>query len=33
MRLFLDDERKTPVGWIRVYWPDEVVELLKLARL
>lgn len=28
MRVFLDDERSTPEGWVRVYWPDEAVELL-----
>ena len=29
MKVYLDDERKTPDGWVRVYWPDEVIELLK----
>ena len=29
MRVFLDDERDTPEGWTRVYWPDEAIELLK----
>jgi len=29
MRVFLDDERATPSGWIRAYWPDEVTALLK----
>ena len=28
MKVYLDDERTTPVGWVRVYWPDEAVELL-----
>ena len=28
MKVFLDDERPTPDGWIRAYWPDEVVNLL-----
>ena len=28
MRIFLDDERSTPAGWIRTYWPDEVIALL-----
>jgi hypothetical protein len=28
MRIFLDDERATPEGWIRAYWPDEVIALL-----
>lgn len=29
MRVFLDDERATPEGWVRVYWPDEAIELLE----
>ena len=29
MRVFLDDERATPVGWVRAYWPSEVVALLE----
>ncbi|MEA9421923.1 cyclic-phosphate processing receiver domain-containing protein [Aeromonas caviae] len=29
MRVFLDDERTTPAGWIRVYWPSEAIALLK----
>ena len=33
MRVFLDDERNTPEGWIRVYWPDEVIELLKTGEV
>jgi hypothetical protein len=33
MRVFLDDERNIPEGWFRVYWPDEVIELLKTGRL
>lgn len=28
MRVFLDDERGTPDGWVRVYWPDEAIALL-----
>lgn len=28
MRVFLDDERATPDGWVRVYWPDEAIALL-----
>jgi hypothetical protein len=28
MRVFLDDERETPEGWVRVYWPSEAIELL-----
>ncbi len=29
LRVFLDDERTTPEGWVRVYWPDEAIELLE----
>lgn len=29
MNVFLDDERATPEGWIRVYWPDEAIALLE----
>jgi hypothetical protein len=28
MKVFLDDERVTPDGWTRVYWPDEAIALL-----
>jgi hypothetical protein len=29
MRIFLDDERPTPQGWVRAYWPQEVISLLE----
>ncbi len=29
MNVYLDDERPTPAGWVRAYWPDEVIALLK----
>lgn len=29
MKVFLDDERETPPGWIRARWPDEVITLLE----
>ncbi|MBF0266658.1 MAG: hypothetical protein HQL46_15455 [Gammaproteobacteria bacterium] len=29
MKIYLDDERKTPKGWIRVFWPDEAIKLKK----
>ena len=28
MKIFLDDIRNTPDGWVRCYWPDEVLSLL-----
>ena len=33
MQVFLDDERATPEGWTRVYWPDEAIELLKQGKV
>lgn len=33
MRVFLDDERETPEGWVRVYWPDEAIDLLKTGKV
>lgn len=29
MKIYLDDCRPTPPGWVRCYWPDEVVALLE----
>ncbi len=29
MRVFLDDERATPDGWTRAYWPSEAIALLE----
>lgn len=29
MKVFLDDERATPEGWMRVYWPSEAIALLQ----
>lgn len=29
MKVYLDDERSTPKGWVRTYWPEEAIELLK----
>ena len=29
MKVFLDDERQTPEGWHRVYWPEEAIALLE----
>ena len=33
MRIFLDDERKTPKGWVRTYWPNEVIDFLKTGQV
>lgn len=29
MKVYLDDERSTPDGWVRVYWPGQAIELLR----
>jgi hypothetical protein len=29
MKVFLDDERVTPEGWMRAFWPEEVIALLE----
>ena len=33
MKVYLDDERSTPDGWVRVYWPDEAIELLRTGNV
>lgn len=29
MRVYLDDVREAPVGWVRAHTPDEVIDLLR----
>ena len=29
MKIYLDDERPCPSGWVLARWPDEVIEHLK----
>ncbi|WP_028228674.1 cyclic-phosphate processing receiver domain-containing protein [Paraburkholderia ferrariae] len=33
MKVFLDDERSTPNGWVRTFWPEEVIALLKTGKV
>ncbi len=33
MKVFLDDERSTPDGWTRVYWPSEAIALMKSGQV
>lgn len=33
MKVYLDDERQTPEGYTRVYWPEEAIELLKTGQV
>ena len=28
MKIYLDDIRNTPDGWVRCYWPNEVLSLM-----
>lgn len=29
MKVFLDDLRTEPDGWVRVFWPDQAIALLE----
>ena len=33
MKIFLDDERTPPEGWIPARWPIEAIELLKTGKV
>lgn len=33
IKVYLDDLRPTPDGWVRVYWPEEAIELLKTGNV
>jgi len=33
MKVYLDDERMTPQGWVRTFWPDEVIALLETGEV
>lgn len=33
MDVFLDDRRQTPLGWTRVYWPDQAIALLESGKV
>lgn len=33
MKVFLDDERVTPTGWVRTFWPEEVIAFLKTGQV
>ena len=33
MKVFLDDVRDTPEGWVRVYWPEEACRLLETGQV
>lgn len=33
MKVFLDDERSPPEGWLLVRWPEEAIALLKTGKV
>lgn len=33
LKVFLDDERTTPEGWTRAYWPEDVIALLQTGHV
>ena len=33
MKVYLDDVRPTPEGWVHTYWPEEAIELLKTGEV
>jgi hypothetical protein len=33
MKVFLDDTRPAPEGWVRAYWPEEVIEFLETGEV
>ncbi len=33
MKVYLDDERLSPIGWSRVFWPNDSIELLKSKKV
>lgn len=33
LKVYLDDERETPEGWVRVFWPEEAIKLLKTGEV
>ena len=32
-KVFLDDLRETPDGWVHTYWPEDAIELLKTGNV
>ena len=28
MKIYLDDEREAPEGWLRIHWPSDVIALI-----
>lgn len=33
MKVYLDDVRPTPEGWVRCFWPEEVIALLQTGQV
>ena len=33
LKIFLDDERLTPVGWVHARWPEDAIALLQTGNV
>lgn len=33
MKIYLDDERVSPEGWVRVFWPEEAIKYLETGQV
>ena len=33
MKVYLDDERIAPEGWVQVRWPDEAIKLFSNSQI
>ncbi len=33
MKIYLDDVRDTPEGWVRCFWPNEVIALIEQGKV
>jgi hypothetical protein len=33
LRVYLDDERPAPEGWLRIHWPSEAIALLHIRSI
>ena len=33
MKVYLDDERVAPDGWVQVRWPEDAIRLLKIGNV
>ena len=33
VNVYLDDERQTPDGWVRVYWPEDAIRIMETVKV